>query len=185
MGRGAITSYVTRMMQPLQRRVMLMVGRAVLRAVNDDAKLQALKIELLADEVKDGTERFQEYGFTSHPHDGAEAVTVFMGGNRDHGLVIAVDDRRYRLKSLKQGEVALYTDEGQRLHLRRGREIYLASVLPDNDDGEPESTVLLKPDECLITTPKLLVKTGKSEMEMTDAGTDFRVPRFRFYKKQS
>lgn len=182
MSRNALTSYVTRMMQPLQRRVMLMVGRAVLRAVNDETTLQSLKIELLADEVKEGTERFQEYGFTSHPHDGAEAVTVFMGGNRDHGLVIAVDDRRYRLKALEQGEVALYTDEGQRVHLRRNKEIFLASEM-QGDPTKYESSLLLKPDRLEVYTPEIFFQTRRSRFLMNDDGVDFHVPRFRFFKK--
>ncbi|MEF2145117.1 MAG: phage baseplate assembly protein V [Desulfovibrionaceae bacterium] len=110
---------------PLHRRIMLMVGRAVLRAVNDTPAMQELQIEPLAGEVLARVERVQNYGFTSHPHLGAEAACVFCGGNRDHGLVLAVDDRRYRIKGLEQGEVAIYTDEDQAAHghrivLRRG-----------------------------------------------------------------
>ena len=44
---------------------------------------------------------------------------VFAGGLRSHGLVIAVEDRRYRLRDLKDGEVALYDDLGQVVHLTR------------------------------------------------------------------
>jgi len=110
---------VYRLMAPLQRRVMLMVGRAVLRAVNDDLKLQEVQVTGLDGEVLDGVERFQGYGLTSHPHPGAEAVVVFVGGNRGHGLAIQVDDRRYRLAALQPGEVALYDDLGQQVHLTR------------------------------------------------------------------
>ncbi|WP_431477838.1 phage baseplate assembly protein domain-containing protein [Massilia eburnea] len=58
-------------------------------------------------------------GFTSVPKPGAEGVVVFVGGNRDHGLVIAVEDRRFRLKGLASGEVAIYDDQGQKVHLTR------------------------------------------------------------------
>ncbi len=110
-----------RMLGPLQRRVMLMVGRAVLAAVNDTTKLQGLQINLLADETRDDVERFQNYGFTSHPHPGAEAIAVSVMGTRDHMVVIAVDDRRYRLKGLAEGEVAMYSDEGDSIVFKRGR----------------------------------------------------------------
>ena len=70
-------------------------------------------------EILEKVERFQEYGFTSVPKNGAEAVLVAVGGSREHGLVVAIDDRRYRLKGLAAGEVALYDDQGQKVHLKR------------------------------------------------------------------
>lgn len=110
---------------PLRRRVMLLVGRAIVRLSNDAGGLQTCQLGLLAHETREGVERLQEYGFTSRPHDGAEAVAVFVGGNRDHGLVIAIDDRRYRLRELEQGEVALYDDLGQVVRLRRDGSVHV------------------------------------------------------------
>lgn len=106
-------------MAALTRRVMLMVARGVLRQVRDGDKLQVLQATFLKGETRAELERFQQYGMTSHPHPGAELITLFLGGNRDHGIVIAVDDRRYRLTGLAQGEVALYDDQGQKIHLTR------------------------------------------------------------------
>lgn len=105
---------------PLRRRVSMMVARGVIRLINDDTGVQGVQIEVLAGEVVDDAERFQDYGFTSVPLPGAEGVAVFVGGNRDHGLVIKIDDRRYRLKALQPGEVAMYTDEGDKIHIKRG-----------------------------------------------------------------
>ena len=112
------------MMRPLQARVMGMLARAVITAVNDAASAQALQIETLADDAADEVERFAQYGFTSVPHPGAEAIVAAMGGLRSHGVVIAVEDRRYRLKGLKSGEVALFDDQDQVVKLgREGVEI--------------------------------------------------------------
>ena len=113
-------SAMQRTLRPLLQRLQLMIGRAVVLLVNDGTKLQGLQVSLLADEVRDQVERFQNYGFTSHPLPGAEAVAASVAGNRDHVLVIAVDDRRYRLTALQQGEVAIYTDEGDKIVLKRG-----------------------------------------------------------------
>lgn len=109
-----------RILRPLRQAVRLVVGRGVLLLVNDALKLQGLQVSLLAGEVREDVERFQDYGFTSHPHPGAEVAAVSVAGNRDHVLVLAVDDRRYRLQGLQQGEVAIYTDEGDRVLLKRG-----------------------------------------------------------------
>ena len=117
-----------RLIEPLRTRVMLLASRFVVRKVDDTVKMQSMQIELLQKEVRDMVERFQEYGFTSMPHPGAEGIAVFPGGNRDHGLIIAVDDRRYRLTGLKDGEVAIYTDEGDKIHLKRGNIIEIVAA---------------------------------------------------------
>lgn len=105
-----IVKIVTKVTDPMKRRISLMVGRAVLSAAADDSKtLQILQVDALSDETLSDLERFQNYGFTSVPLEGAEAVVVFPQGNRDHGLVIAVDDRRYRLKGMLPGDVAMYS----------------------------------------------------------------------------
>jgi len=62
-------------------------------------------------------EAFQHYGFTSRAKDGAEAIVL-----RDGNIFISIaeDDRRYRL-AIEEGEVALYSDEGDSVRLKRGR----------------------------------------------------------------
>lgn len=103
----------------LGRRVQMMIGRAVLAAIDDDRTLQTLQIELLDDETQDGVEHFQPYGLAAHPHAGAEAIALSVGGLRSHAVVLAVGDRRYRLKGLQAGEVALYDDQDQMVLIGR------------------------------------------------------------------
>lgn len=104
----------------LSRKLALMVARAVVRVVDDSRAWPALQLELLAEELRADVEYAQDYGFSSHPHPGAEAIAVSVAGSRDHVVAIKVGDRRYRLRGLAQGEVALYTDEGDRVVLKRG-----------------------------------------------------------------
>ncbi len=103
----------------LEGRVRGMIARAVVNLIKDVARVQELQIDLLADETQDGVERVQNYGLTSVPHAGAEAVIVCAGGLRSHAVAIAVDDRRYRLTGLQSGEVALYDDLGNVVKLGR------------------------------------------------------------------
>ena len=109
----------SQLLAPLARRIRLLTARAVITVINDALKMQAVQVKLLDGEVCDNVERFQNYGFTSVPFSGAEGVYLSIGGDRDHGVVICVDDRRYRLKSLQPGETALYDDQGQKVHLTR------------------------------------------------------------------
>lgn len=110
---------LSKLTESMRAKVQLMVGRAILGAINDGGAVQTVQAHLMADEVQDDAERIQQYGYTSVPLPGAEAVLVFVGGNRDHGLVIATEDRRYRLVGLAAGEVAIYDDQGQKVHLTR------------------------------------------------------------------
>jgi phage gp45-like len=64
-------------------------------------------------------EAMQHYGFSSSPKPGAEGTIMYYGNSF---IMIAEDDRRYRI-ALENGEVALYTDEGDKIHLKRGRKI--------------------------------------------------------------
>lgn len=105
-------------LRELGSRVMMMFARGVLRGVNDANGRQQLQVELLKNEVRDDVEHMQNYGFTSHPLGGDVAV-AFLGGNREQGIVLVVDDRRYRIP-LQAGEVAMYDDQGNKIELLRG-----------------------------------------------------------------
>ncbi len=72
-----------------------------------------------ANETITDREMFQHYGFTSIPQPGAEGIVLNEG---NHIILIASDDRRYRL-TVAQGAVALYTDEGDYILLGRNRNI--------------------------------------------------------------
>jgi phage baseplate assembly protein V len=95
----------------------MMFGRGVLRAVNDAGPRQQVQVELLKDELRDNLEHMQNYGFTSHPL-GGDCAVAFNGGNREQGIVLVVDDRRYRIP-LEAGEVAIYDDLGNKIELLR------------------------------------------------------------------
>lgn len=97
------------------------LARGVVTAADGTKKMREVQVTLIADEVRDDLEHVEPYGYTSEPlKDGKpEAFALFFGGNRQHGLVFCVADRRYRLK-IEAGEVALYDDLGQKIHLMRG-----------------------------------------------------------------
>lgn len=110
---------LSRALAPLARGLQNLFSRGVVSAVNPDAKMQTVQIQLLTGEAKDNVEHFEPYGYTAHPHVGAEQATGFVEGDRSHGIVLVVADRRYRLTGLAAGEVAIYDDQGQRVHLTR------------------------------------------------------------------
>ena len=100
-----------------------LIARCTMALANAGRKLQTLQIRMLAGELKDDVEHMEPYGYTSCPQPGAEGVALFPGGDRSHGVVIVISDRRFRLQGLKPGEVELYTDEGDKIHFERGRKL--------------------------------------------------------------
>lgn len=117
------------MMGGIAGRVRLMISRAIVNLIDDAKARQTLQVDLLSDETQDGAERFQDYGFTSHPHPGAEGIAVFPGGTRSHAIVLVVENREFRLKDLQQGEVAMFDDLGNVIKL--GREAIEVTAVAD------------------------------------------------------
>ena len=127
MDRAKLIFFINQLMRPLRNRVVGMISRAVLESVDDSTKMQLVKLSILKGVDRSGVEHFQEYGFTSVPLAGAEAVVISPQGNTEHLIALTIGDRRFRLKSLAPGEVALYTDEGDKIHFKRGGKIQIFS----------------------------------------------------------
>lgn len=108
---------------PLAAFVGGILSRGAVTLANAANKIQTLQIALQDDESKNDVEHFEPYGYTSHPLPNAEVLVGFIGGDRSHGVVMCAADRRFRIKSLQPGEVAIYTDEGDKIVLKRGHNI--------------------------------------------------------------
>ncbi|HEU4604061.1 MAG TPA: phage baseplate assembly protein V [Steroidobacteraceae bacterium] len=117
-----------RLVHQATRKIRLGVGLALVKLIDDAKKIQRMQVSLLAGEVRDDVNRYQDYGFTSHPKSGAQGVAIAIGGNRNHTALIRVDDPRYRKKDLQEGEVAVYHWEGDSILLKNGNEIEITST---------------------------------------------------------
>ena len=115
------------------------IARSTINEANDDTEAQEMKADFWNNDKREKVERIQNYGFTSVPLprdkeggggsqvDGgekqggpaAEAVVVYQGGQRNHPVIVAVEDRRHRPRGLKPGENAQYDDQGQMNYLAR------------------------------------------------------------------
>ena len=103
----------------LIRRLDMMLARGVLRATVDSGGIQTMQVGLLAGEVADRVERFQSYGLSSVPPAGGDVLVAFVQGNRDHGVVLAVNDRGSRPRGRSLGETELYNDQNVSILLDR------------------------------------------------------------------
>ena len=109
---------LARLLDPIYRRIMLMVGRGTLSLTDDGRGTQRMQVALLDGETRDVADRIQQYGITSHPPAGSHVVVLNVGGQRDHPIIIGADDPAARPTALAAGEVMLWSGHGQRIHLR-------------------------------------------------------------------
>ncbi|MCA1452830.1 phage baseplate assembly protein [Bradyrhizobium sp. BRP22] len=141
-------------------RIMHMAVRLTLNKANDNPMMQELSFDGMNGDGRKIVERIQAFGMSSMPlprdedkqqqggggaggtgGDGeqpkgpaAEGIALFLGGQRNHPVVIAVDDRRHRPMGLKGGESAQYDDQGQMTLIRRNG-LFMVSLDDDNGDG--------------------------------------------------
>ena len=121
------------MVDPIQRQITRALGsirsafRAVITLIEPGAGVQFAQGEGLAGEQVQSAEVFQHYGLTSSPPAGSMAVVLPLGGKTSHGIVIATEHGSFRLQGLQSGEVALYSDEGDSVVLKRGRVVEITT----------------------------------------------------------
>ena len=156
----------------LSRRIRLTATRGILSLISDARKMQGVQVKLLDKETREG-ERLQNYGFSSVPHGGAECVFLSLNGIRDQGVVIVADDRRYRLSGLQGGEVAIYSDEGDSIILKRNNRIEVKTMtfkVVASDMAEID-TPLLKCTGDILDNASTQAKTMRQMREIFDGHT--------------
>ena len=158
-----------------------LLARAVVRGLNTAQKCQMLQIEMAGGEGKSDIEHMEPYGFTAAPILGAEAVAAYFDGDRSHGVVLVVSDRRYRIKGLKSGEVAVYDDQGQSVTLTRsgivvdgaGKQITFINAPKARFEMDIEATGEIK-DKCdsggLTMSAMRVTYNGHTHKENGDGG---------------
>ncbi len=135
----ALKNMVSSMIKPIRNRLYTMIIRGVIESVKDDGGMQVVKATLLAGQTRDDIERFQNSGFTSNPLPNSECLVIAVGGNQDHLIVIADNDRTNRPKNLIPGESAQYNAfNGNKAHLKNNGnfEIEINKIKIENDTSE-------------------------------------------------
>jgi phage gp45-like len=125
-----------------------------------------LQVETPGGDVLEDVEHLTPYGFTAAAPAGAEVVVLSPGGSRDAAVVILCGGRTYRLQGLKEGEVAMHSDEGDSVVLRRGRRV---EVNTRHFEVSCETCAIKGPGgELLATLAKALDVIAKSMVTTSD-----------------
>ncbi len=108
---------VHKIIAPIKRKIMLLIGRCILSAIKNTEGTQKIQVVGLKNETITGIERYQEYGLETYPKKDSEVLILFLNGDREQGVAVCIHDRRYRPKNLSEGDVCLYDYRGQAIIL--------------------------------------------------------------------
>lgn len=87
--------FVQKLLAPIRRRINGAITRAVVSGVVEGLQRQNLQLKMHADESVDDIERFQNYGCSSFPPVGSEAILAAIGGNLGNLVAVAVEDKKF------------------------------------------------------------------------------------------
>ncbi|EPN2708652.1 phage baseplate assembly protein V [Vibrio cholerae] len=119
--------YVDKVVMPLRRRVYSMLGRALVTGVIEGLQRQNLQLRIENDESADNIERFQNYGMTSYPPIGSEAIVMALKGSLDQRVAIAVEKKDLRPKG-EPNDVIVYHAEGHQIRLTSNGQIIVTAT---------------------------------------------------------
>jgi phage baseplate assembly protein V len=108
-----------RFLAPIKKKIFLLIGRAILTAIDNSGNIQKIQVTALKDETISDVERAQEYGLETYPKTDSEAevIILFLNGNREQGICVKIHDRANRPTGLNEGDVYLYNADGFQVKL--------------------------------------------------------------------
>lgn len=104
-------------LEALGARVRMLVGRGRITIGNDTGGVQQQQVQLADIETGDNRPRVAEFGFTSMPPEGSDAVVVFLAGDRSAGVIIGTNHQASRPRNLKPGETMVFSLDGKCVYL--------------------------------------------------------------------
>lgn len=112
------------------QRLLYVIGRGRVTFVNDSDVVQFAQVQLGDIAIRDGLPRLAEFGFTSNPPIGSDAIVVFVAGDRSNGAIIATGNQTYRMTGLAPGDSALHDSRGQSVWLTANGIMINGKTLP-------------------------------------------------------
>lgn len=89
--------------------------------VDTSKPVQKAQINGLADETLNEIDVMQQFGFTSHLPADTQVVVVPIGGTTSGAVIVASENKTYRVLNLEEGEVAIYDKSGSTITLKKGK----------------------------------------------------------------
>lgn len=154
---NSIVEIIKKATKPLRHRVNNMVRLGKVLLVKD-GKTQSVQVLTANNEVVENVKFLETYGITSKPISGSETVIFNIQGNATNNVVLNIGNRELRFKSLKDGEVCMYDNSGNIIHLKNGGNMELNSP----------NSILVKSKDAKVEAEKVNVKATTAEVDATN-----------------
>ena len=94
-----------------------MLRRASVSELDATGSQHLAKLKGLKGEELDKVPRIKEFGFSSRPPAGAEAMILALGGRSDRAMVLGIDHKDHGPRDLGVGQTAIYDAHGNVISL--------------------------------------------------------------------
>ncbi|WP_017918039.1 phage baseplate assembly protein V [Burkholderia gladioli] len=101
-------------------RIRNLFGRGRVTLVDDSGPVQIVQLRMNGLEVPAGRFRVPEFGFSSNPPVGSDALALHVAGDRSAGAVVGTNHQESRPRGLAPGESMLYSQDGKCIYLKGG-----------------------------------------------------------------
>lgn len=150
-----VIKIISRTIAPIKRKILLMVAHGIMEEIKDSGPLQLAQATYLEGETKDSIRVMHYFGFSSNAPVGSECVAVSVGGNRESSVIIATENRDYRIKDLAPGDAVFYNKEGKFIHLKGVNIEMLCSKIKVENDSHELIAVLVEWMEKVLTSQNI------------------------------
>lgn len=149
-----IITICKKVIKPTHNRVVNMIRFGVVTLVKN-GKTREVQVETLGGEVIDNVKFLEPFGFTSKPPVGSETLIFNVNGNAANNVVLNIGNREFRFKGCATGEVAMYDQFGNIIHLKTGGNMNITA--PETIDIEAKTAN--------VTAENLNIKASLAKIE--------------------
>lgn len=146
---------MNQILRDIKTRIAMIIGFGKTTLSEDGGSSQKVQYHNTM-EVRDGTIRYTDFGFSSSLPAGSDVLIAYLNGNRSDAIIIASNHPAYRHQNLKPGESVLYNQWG--LHILMTEEgIVIEAKDKDVTINNANKVTVNAKTEVLLNTPLLKV----------------------------
>lgn len=101
----------------LWRRILNAMSIGTITQVNDTGPVQKAQVKVGYLEIHDDRPVVQQFGLSSVPPLGCDAVVIYVAGNRSSGVIIGTNHQATRPTGRAPGETTLFNSSGMSIYL--------------------------------------------------------------------
>lgn len=98
-------------------RVQSQITRGRISYVDDSGVVQEVQVKMNALDLPSYRYRVPEFGLTSNPPTGSDAIVAHVAGDRTTGVVLGTNHQPSRPTGLQPGETMLYSQDGKSVYI--------------------------------------------------------------------